>query len=125
MKRRLHPSALYHSGSYMENHIRRAEEAQALGLPGPDGDCRDYLGAWDRAAENIRRTDPEGVMAFILMKLIDYKPNSIPYRALSRLSDAYRQVPEESRKAPVLNRDFRCRISQIIAQNPKPQSLKT
>ena len=98
----------------MVHHSRQAEENQTLGLPATDGDCTDYLGAWDRAPENVRRIDPDGVLGLMLIKMGKTKEGSKEYKELESLFDEYRKIPDAN-KVEEINNGFRRRLNQIVS----------
>mgnify|MGYP001574884831 CR=1 FL=1 len=62
--RKLAPEALYSSRAAREQRLNYSIREQNAGIHTYPGDVSDYDSAWDRAAENVRRIDPEGCTSF-------------------------------------------------------------
>lgn len=122
MRRNLSHLALYNSQDASEHQLRQRIQEHETGIHTYPGDWTNHAKAWDMAARNAERLDPDNVLGLILFKIIDYDnqygPESEPCKKLSALFDEYFHLPYKSKIAPRVNEDFRKRLNTILQENP-------
>jgi len=68
MQNTLAPEALYSSHLYHEHRVRARRRPDGLQMPGDASDVESPETCWERAAERMRRLDPDGRRTLVLLR---------------------------------------------------------
>ncbi len=117
--RKLAPEALYNPQTAAYHQHRQALHNSRLGIHTYPGDWTDHEGAWDRAAANMRKKDPEGIMARIVMKIVIYGESSKTGKLLGTLFENYRAIPVEERSNKGINESFHSKLQAILSEGER------
>src|SRR3989338_6809047 len=93
-----------------EGNHSRARELEEIFSVGPVADDK-------KIAENIKRIDPHGFRAVILMKMADYNEKIYPaiYTSLKELHDEYVSLSDEQRHPERVSDCYFGRMREIIS----------